>query len=82
MIHVDVRIPALDETLEFSLNETIKIALIIEEIAFVIEQNKQRRWNDSIDNLLLCNCSNQVILPREKSLYECNVTNGSKLLLL
>ena len=38
MLHVEIQVPALEKTYEFSLNENEKVKVIIEEIAAVIAQ--------------------------------------------
>ena len=82
MLHVDVSVPAISKSYEFSLSEHAKISMLIEEIASVIQQKEQRQWQRKIDNLILCNQSNGHTLPMEKTLYECKVSPGSRLLLL
>ena len=82
MLHVEVRIPAIAVDYEFSLNEHVKIALLIEEIAFIVAQKQQKKWDRNYSELILCDCSSQHMLPMEKSLYQCKVKPGSTLMLL
>lgn len=82
MLHVDVFIPAVSHNYEFSLNEHAKVAVLIEEIASVIRQKENRQWEGKRSDLLLCNASNGHTLPYEKTLYQCKVQPGSRLILL
>lgn len=82
ILHVEVYIPDLMKSYEFSLNEHVKISAVIDEIAHVISQKEQKPWEKSKDILILCNCINGTILPMEKSLYQCHVGTGSKLILV
>lgn len=82
MIHVDIVVPSIDKTYEFTLNENIKLLYVIEEIAYVIAQNEQRSWVGEMGDLLLCNCSSGMVLPRERTLHECHVMDGNELLLI
>lgn len=82
MLHVDVYIPAVTRNYEFSLNEHAKIKALTEEIASVIRQKENRQWEGDMSRLLLCNASNGHTLPPEKTLYQCRVRPGSRLILL
>lgn len=82
MLHVDVYIPAVLHNYEFSLNEHAKIGVLIEEMASIIKQKENRQWDGDMKDLLLCNESNGHTLPAEKTLYQCKVKPGSRLILL
>lgn len=82
MLHVDVYVPAISKNYEFSLNEHAKISMLIEEIAAVIRQKENRRWSQNGSQLMLCNQSGGYTLPMEKTLYQCRVRQGSRLILL
>lgn len=81
MLHVEVYIPAVMKNYEFSLNEHVKTAVLIEEMAHMISQKEQKPWKKD-GRLLLCNASRQCLLPGEKTLYQCRVQPGSRLMLL
>lgn len=82
MLHVDVYIPAAMNSYEFSLNEHAKVGALIEEMAAIIKQKENRQWEGGISGLLLCNESTGHILPSSKTLYQCKVKPGSRLILL
>lgn len=82
MLHVDIYIPAIAKSFEFSLDEHTRISMLIEEIAYIVSQKEQKKWEGSIRDLILCNLSKQCILPLERTLYQCKVRPGSQLVLL
>lgn len=82
MLHVEIEVPALDRKYEFSLNENVKIKEIVEEVAAVVGQHEQKSWRENGNPFLLCNCSTSRILPDGKTLYECQIQPGSRLMLI
>ncbi len=82
MLHVDVNIPVISKSYEFSLNEHTTISTLIEEIANVISQKEQREWTRGEEKLILCNLSDGHMLPEGKTLHQCQVLPGSRLMLL
>ena len=44
MLHVEVYIPAVMKNYEFRLNEHVKTAVLIEEMAHMISQKEQKPW--------------------------------------
>lgn len=82
MLHVDVYIPAISQNYEFSLNEHSRVEVLIDEMAAIISQKEQKQWTGEISSLILCNRSNQHMLPMAKTLYQCKVRPGSQLILL
>lgn len=82
MVHVDIEVPIIGRTYEFNLNENVKILSVVEEIVHVIAQMEKRNWEGNMEQLLLCNCSTQNILPKDKTLSECNVLDGVWLMLV
>lgn len=82
MILVDVYIPSVDRDYDFGLDETAKIAGIIEEIASMVSQKEQCALKGEGQELLLCDVGRKVILPPDCTLKECGVVNGMRLLLV
>ena len=75
MTLVDVYVPSVDHEYDFGLDEKTKISGIIEEIASMVSQKEQCE-------LLLCSMKDKTILPRDKTLEECGILNGSRLILV
>lgn len=82
MVHVDIEVPVMGKIYEFNLNENVKILSVIEEIVHVIARMEKRNWKGQVEQLLLCNCTTQNILPNDKTLSECNVKDGVWLMLV
>lgn len=82
MLHIEVSVPALGKSYEFQVNEQVKIAALADEISAVIATKEQMKWKDGTSGLVLCNTANGNVLPNEKTLRECAVGNGSRLILV
>lgn len=82
MILVDIYVPSVDQEFDFGLDEAAKISNIIEEIASMISQKEQCELKGNIDELLLCSLHDNTILPRGKTLKECNISNGYRLMMI
>ena len=82
MILVDIYVPSVDREYDFGLDEKARIAGIIEEVASMVSQKEQCDLKGSADALLLCSMQDKGILPREKTLEQCQIRNGSRLMLV
>ena len=82
MLHVEVYIPGLMKSCEFSVNEHVKTSVLVQEIAHMISQKEQKHWEKNGEDMLLCNVSMKCMLPAEKTLPQCRVQPGRCLLLL
>ena len=82
MILVDIYVPSVDQEFDFGLDETARISGIIEEVASMISQKQQCELKGSADELLLCSMQDRAILPKGKTLEQCDIRNGSRLILV
>ncbi len=82
MILVDIFVPAVDNTYNFSLNEDIPIDKIIEEITAMIAQKEQTDLTGEKEKLMLYDLSGKRPLPRENTLNDCYITTGTGLMLV
>ena len=82
MILVDIYVPSVDREFDFGLDEKAGIAGIIEEVASLVSQKEQCELKGNADVLLLCSMEDKAILPRDKSLEQCHIHNGSRLMLV
>ena len=82
MLRCEISVPALTKSYEFSVNEHVKVPALIEELMFVIGAREGCRWADVANGAVLCDIEGGHVLPRERTLYECMVTPGSKLMLI
>lgn len=82
MILVDIYVPSVDREFDFGLEEKAKISGIIEEVASMISQKEQCMLKGNADELLLCSMQDKTILPKDRTLEQCGIRNGSRLILV
>lgn len=82
MVLVDIYVPSVDKTYDFSLDENANIALIIEELAEMIGQKEHTTLDGDIAALSIHDRLGKRMLLKESSLKECGIHNGSSLLLV
>lgn len=82
MILVDIYIPSVDKTYDFSLDETVEIQTIIEEIVEMVGQKEHTTITGDMAALWLCDSLTKRKLPRTALLEDCGIHNGSSLLLV
>lgn len=82
MILVDITVPSVEHTYDFSLDENAPIALVMEEIVEMISQKEHCTIIGNREELLLCRYEGEIVLDRQSTLRECGVATGSRLLLI
>lgn len=82
MVLVDVFVPSVDKTYNFSLNESVRIESVILEIAEMIEQKERTSLLGEETELNLYKAEAASVLPKKNSLAECYVTSGTRLILV
>lgn len=82
MILVDIYIPMIDRTADFHLEENVPVRSLVEEIGEMIAQITKSELEHSSSKLLLCDCLSMRILPENKTLTECGIKSGSRLLIV
>lgn len=82
MILVDIYVPVLDKTYDFSLDETARIEDVTDEVIEVICQHEQCTLQGSAEDLLLCQMERHRILSRSSTLAENGIGSGDMLALL
>lgn len=82
MVLVDIYVPGINRTYDFSLNEDTKIALLLEEISGMICQKEQCELQGSVREFLLVSRNNQKILNSEMTLSFYHIAQGDQLLLV
>lgn len=81
MITVDVYVPYLNMSYDFSLDETASAGLVIEEIAALICLKERWPMASSANQLELYDSAHKKALPRTSSLYESDIHSGQRLIL-
>lgn len=82
MVLVDIYVPVINQTYDFSLDENTKIMLLLEEISGMICQKEQCKLVGSVKELLLVSRNNKKILNSEQTLSFYNITQGDRLMLV
>ena len=80
MILVDVKVPAIDKTYDFELDETSCVSDIPEEIAEMIAAKQHYVLEKTESVPMLFNDETGQMLSADKSLYDCGIRTGNRLL--
>lgn len=82
MILTDIYVPALNETYDFQLDETVPVRLLIDEIAQILQKKSGGTQEPLSHPFVLCSFEQMCILDGSKTLQENGITNGSALLIV
>ncbi len=82
MIMVDVYVPSLDRDYDFEIDENAPIHMVVEEISAMICQKEQCSLRGNAADLALCDRESQRIMPYSRTLEECQVKTGTRLILV
>lgn len=82
MIMVDVKVPSIGRTYNFSLEENTEIATLIAEIVEVICQKESCHLMGNAEQIALCSLDQEQILPHGNTLRQCGIHDGCRLLLV
>lgn len=82
MILVDIYVPGVNQTYDFSLDENAQISLLLDEISGMICQKEQCVLDGSVRELLLVSREQGKILSPELSLSQYHIVQGDKLMLV
>lgn len=80
MIIIEVHVPVLQAVYEFSVDEARPIRDIVLEIRQVIAKKQHEKEPDAYFEIH--STAQECVLPLDKSLFECGVRNGTKLILV
>lgn len=82
MVLVDIYVPSVDKTYNFSLNETVEISSVISEITEMVEQKERVSLIGERSGTRLYSVYSSSVLPECNSLAECGIKNGTGLILV
>lgn len=82
MILVDIYIPSLGDTFDFRIDETAKLTNVVQEISEMLTIKYKSSLNKKPEEFMLCSIADCRILNNDTTLWENNITNGSKLLMV
>lgn len=82
MILIDIHVASLGENIDFRVDETVKISQVVTEISEMLTVKYRTGLNKPINEFMLCSYEGQTVLDENLTLWEYDITNGSKLLLV
>ena len=82
MLLVDIYVPSVDKTYNFSLNENVEIGSLITEITEMIEKNEKSEFSGDKNKLFLYDKNRKEALSLSNTLYDYYITTGSQLILV
>ncbi|MCR4801669.1 MAG: EsaB/YukD family protein [Lachnospiraceae bacterium] len=82
MILVDIRVPALDDSYDFLLDENTPVDKVLMEIIEMIGKKQQSNEKLNADDFLLYNYKKGTQLKLADSLFESGIRDGDCLLLI
>lgn len=82
MILIDIHVASLGESFDFRVDETAKIIQVMSEISEMLTVKYRTGLNKPVSEFMLCSYDNKTIFDENLTLWEYNITNGSKLLLV
>lgn len=82
MILIDINVASIGESIDFRVDETVKISQVLSEISEMLTVKYRTELNKPVSEFLLCSYDEKKILDENLTLWEYNITNGSKLLLV
>ncbi|MDD6327673.1 MAG: hypothetical protein Q4D54_06260 [Eubacteriales bacterium] len=82
MILIDIYVASLGESFDFRVDETAKIIKVLSEISEMLTVKYRTTLNKPIGEFMLCSYDQKKVLDNNQTLWENNITNGTKLLLV
>ncbi|MDD3253294.1 MAG: EsaB/YukD family protein [Lachnospiraceae bacterium] len=82
MILVDIYVPGVNQTYDFSLDENTKISFLLEEVSGMICQKEQCSLTGNVKELLLVSRGKKKILNSDLTLADYGITQGEQLMLV
>lgn len=82
MILIEIYVASLGESFDFRVDETAKIIQVVGEISEMLTETYRTGLNKPISEWMLCSYDSKKILDNNQTLWENNITNGTRLLLV
>ena len=82
MIIVEIKVPALDKTYDFQLEENVPLGELRKEIGEIICRKEQLSLKGDVNDLLIWNANGKRQLLLEKTAYENGLRTGDCILLV
>lgn len=82
MIIVDIEVPSMERTYQFSVEEQVPVETLIAELSEVICQKEQCAVQGNLAEMYLCSVENKCVLSYKETLAEQGIQNADRLLLV
>ena len=82
MIIVNIKVPALEREYNFSVDETVPVQDLIEEITELIVQKEGVQLSGSLDEMALCSLDFGFQCDRYSRLNDYGIGSGAELILV
>nr|WP_300167682.1 EsaB/YukD family protein [uncultured Flavonifractor sp.] len=82
MITVEVIVPVLNQNYDFRLDEAAKISSLLEEMLEMLCRKEKRHVPESFDSFSLGYVDGGILLHRDASLRDYQISNGAQLILI
>ena len=79
---VDIYVPSVDKTYDFTLDENQEVSIIIEEIVEMISQKENCNISGNVKELLLIGLESSEIFDKNRTLNSYKICNGKRLILV
>ncbi len=80
MVLVDIYVPSTDREYNFQLEQNATVHAVIEELIELIAQKEKCSFQGSSSQMTLCSRDSQSILDKGKTLAQCGIKTGSRLI--
>lgn len=82
MILTDIYIPAVDDSYDFLLDETVPVIQLMEEISEMISKKVREKKPEQITDFVLYSMDTDTLLEQGVSLHANGIHDGSRLILV
>ena len=82
MILTDIYAVAVDQTFDFRLDENAELSAVLLEVTEMIARKTGSESPENARDFMLYLVGRETPLPLNKTLYECGVKDGDKLILV
>lgn len=83
VIHIDIYVPALDESFEFRCDEEAPVSDVCRDISdYLMYRSGAREPSREVDGFWLCDIRGRQVLSADRSLKEQRVIQGSRMIYL
>ena len=82
MIIVNIKVPALEQVYNFSVDEKATVSDLIEEIVELVKQKEGVQFHGDIEELIICAVEQGVPCKRDESLSRYGIRSGDELVLV